>query len=213
MCSSVGSNSGLCHSVLLLWRHVFAVDIFLFWNTENRALHCDIKKARMRKSDICTECNSLALPFQGINILPLCVHLRRSSYSGKIHSSGLLSENVVFSQIPLPLCHCTAILKVLSSLLGFLCQALFEHKCKTKHCDCKLDMTLPEEPAEGMESSQGMSVLWHRLREGLQCSVPAEDPLCWKLCPQHCSQAEWWWAKQHSFLGYWRYAAFLLDAV
>jgi len=54
--------------------------------------------------------------------------------------------------------HCIVILKVLSSLLDFFCPGLFEHKCENKHCDCKLDMTLPEEPAEGMESKWGMSV-------------------------------------------------------
>lgn len=94
----------------------------------------------------------------------------------------------------------------------FLVSSLIEYKCRTKHCDCKLDMTLPEEPAEGMESSQGMSVLWHRLRERFQCSVLAEDPLCWKLCPQHCSQAGGDEPSNTHSLATWRYAAFLLDA-
>lgn len=63
------------------------------------------------------------------------------------------------------------------------------------------------------ESSQGMSVLWHRLREGFQCSALAENPLCWKLCPQHCSQARGDEPSNTHSLATWRYAAFLLDAV
>lgn len=105
---------------------MFALDSFCFGIQKTRHLCYDTKKARTKKYDTCTECNSLPLPFQGINILPLCVHLCRSSYSGSLlHSPGLvLTENMVFSQMPLPLCHCTAMLKVLSSVLGFLCPVL-----------------------------------------------------------------------------------------
>lgn len=114
LCSSVRSDSGLCYSVLLLWRQAFAVGVFCFGIQKTSHLCCGMKMARMKKSDTCTECNSVALPFQIINILPLCVHLCRSSCSGSLlHSPALLTEDVVFSQMPLPSCHCTAVLKVL----------------------------------------------------------------------------------------------------
>lgn len=74
-CSSVGSNSGFCYSVFLLWGQVFAVDGFCFGIQKMEHLCCDIKKVRTEKYDTCTECNTLALAFQSINILLLCVHL------------------------------------------------------------------------------------------------------------------------------------------
>lgn len=82
---------------------MLAMDGFCFGIQKMEHLCCDIKKARTEKYDTCTECNTLALAFQSINILLLCVHLRRSSYSGNLlHSPGLLTESMVFSQMLCP---------------------------------------------------------------------------------------------------------------
>ena len=102
-CSNPGACYSLCSSFetrvcsgyvsILEYRHL---SIYLC---------CDIKKARTKKYNTCTECNYLALPFHGINILSLCVCVYEDLPSQWVYSTVLAwpSRMVASSQMPFPL--------------------------------------------------------------------------------------------------------------